>query len=65
MPKNNYKQTRPTSNKKSISRKYHPLVTILHEVTDAILSVAGGVESLDRNPLADLKRLTMLGSRRH
>lgn len=58
-------EQRPTSNKKGISCKYHALITILHKVTDAILSVAGGVESLGRNPLADLERLTMLGSRRH
>lgn len=58
-------ERRPTSNKKGIPCEHHPLITILHKVTDAILSVAGGVESLDRNPLADLKRLTMLGSRRH
>ena len=58
-------EQRPTPNKKGITRKYHTLITILHKVADAILGMAGGVESLDRNPLADLKRLTMLGSHCH
>jgi len=63
--KKNMNEQRPTPNKKGITRKYHTLITILHKVADAILGMAGGVESLDRNPLADFKRLTMLGSHCH
>jgi len=58
-------ERRPTANKKGITCEYHTLIAILHKVTDAILSMAGGVESLDRNPLADLKRLAMFRGSRH
>lgn len=48
---------RLTPNEQGVAGEDHPLVAILHEVADAILSVAGGVKGFDGDAFTDGERL--------
>lgn len=48
-----------TANEESISGKNDALVTILHEVADAVLRVTWGVQSADSDSITDLEFLAM------
>jgi hypothetical protein len=48
-----------TANEESISGKNDALVTILHEVADAVLRVTWGVQSADSDPVTNLEFLAM------
>lgn len=48
-----------TANEECISSEDHALLPILHEIADAVLRVARGVQSADGDPLANLEFLTM------
>lgn len=53
-----------TSNKQRITSEHHPLLPILHEIANAILRMARGMQSFHGDALADLERFVVRGSLR-
>lgn len=56
------KRVERTSNEQSVPSEHNTLISILHEVANAVLRVARCVQSLDRDAVSDLELLTMCRS---
>lgn len=54
------RRNKHTSDEQRIPRKHGLLLSILRKIADAILRMAGGMQSRDRNSLPDLEFLTVL-----